>query len=538
MREGDGIVLAKRSFRVIIFSSESPRTVAHLFSRIQNEVPEAGVCGILYALHPPNTFQPGLSFVRNLPPAVAYVRRFLLKLMAQIGTLLLRIIHACPANPNGLTQFGLPDLTRVCQTHGGSLFVTPELSSPAALEFVRQLQPDLGIVYGPWIPKPELFDLPRQGSITIRKVAGCAGGLGSPDGQRSIGVLAHRVAAELAAGAIIQTATIAIETFDNLTSLALKTSVVGNDLLVDSVAEFARRTVRENPQEGFGTAFPRTTPQALPPGEAIFKPLRSRPTWKLLLRSVLFFSYAVLRNWSRRLRGRFPVIILYHHLVTQRPHAMGMSIECFLKQVEFLRRHYKIVSLSDAVNMLETDSVRIPTVVLTFDDGYQDNFINLRAVTELTSIPAALFVATQQVTLQQEFRHDLDRGRPGFFPLTWQHIVRLRQNGFEFGSHTRTHFDCGSVDLTALQREIEGSKMDLEQRLGCAVRFFAFPWGQPENMSPVAMEIAREKYPYVLSACGGSNFPSPGAKLWHLKRCGHPSDLWELELMLQEVLEF
>ena len=59
------------------------------------------------------------------------------------------------------------------------------------------------------------------------------------DGQPEIGVTIHQVTAQLDAGHVVNAATIPIEPFDTLTSLALKAHVVGNDLLVRSVADYA-----------------------------------------------------------------------------------------------------------------------------------------------------------------------------------------------------------------------------------------------------------------------------------------------------------
>jgi len=217
---------------------------------------------------------------------------------------------------------------------------------------------------------------------------------------------------------------------------------------------------------------------------------------------------------------------------------MGIPTQLFLRQARFLREHYKVVALSEAVEMLKSGRVKAPTVVLTLDDGYRDNFVSLRAVTEVTDIPATLFVCTENVDLHRQFNHDLKVGVRNFWPLTWDQIECLNQTSFEIGSHTRSHFDCGSTDTQALQHEIVGSKADLEQHLGIKVRFFSFPWGHPANMSAEALRLARLTYPCVCSTLGGGNFPSRDDQLWHLRRVSHPNDIWELELALQSVLDF
>src|SRR5581483_2726709 len=244
----------------------------------------------------------------------------------------------------------------------------------------------------------------------------------------------------------------------------------------------------------------------------------------------------IVRNWYRRIRRKYPITILTHHLVSDRPHRMGISTRTFWRQVWFLQRHYRIVSLGQAVELLRAGRVDAPTAVLTFDDGYADNFLALRAVAAETGIPVTMFVSTQPVTLQQEFQHDIDNGSRGAMPLTWEQLRYWSSAQVEFGAHTRTHFDCGSNDRSRLDFEIAGSKLDLEQQLKTTVSFFAFPFGQPENISAEALQIARAYYPFFVSGFGGDNY------------CGHPdgqhllrrnlyANSWELELELQGIFD-
>src|SRR6185437_4680580 len=68
---------------------------------------------------------------------------------------------------------------------------------------------------------------------------------------------------------------------------------------------------------------------------------RHRPKWKLCLETLLLCSPPMIaRNWYRKIRRNYPVTILTHHLVSDRPHRMGISTQAFWRQVRFLQRHY------------------------------------------------------------------------------------------------------------------------------------------------------------------------------------------------------
>jgi peptidoglycan/xylan/chitin deacetylase (PgdA/CDA1 family) len=547
-----------RSFRVMLMSGFEPRVLAQLVARIHEEVPEAAVCGILYEPGRTKTFwQRIVNLVQNLPDRTylpylaARLLRQLLLVAAWFGRAGLWFLHAYAPKAKDAPAFGLKELDEFCKAHGCVLYVTTNLHAPQTLAFARSLEPDLGIVYGTRILKPALFEIPRLGSINIHKRqlpqyrgGGPIGLWEMLDGKAEIGVSVHRVVARLDAGAIIRSTTIPIEPYDTLRSLSLKADVVAGDLLVDAVADFVSGTVDERPQQGPARNFRTPSPQDLRRYEKTlsgqrppYKPVRGRPTWKLLLHTLALAPYLAFRNWHRRLSGSFPVIILYHHLVTDRPHPLGIPTDLFYQHVEYLRRYYRVMDLEEALETVQSGTVTAPTVVLTLDDGYKENYLNLRAVAEATGVPVTLFVCTEKVTTQQEFEHDIQWGLKGFLPLTWDEVKRLERCGLRIGSHTRSHFDCGSMDEAQLQRELTGSRIDLESQLGHPVAHFSFPRGQPANMSPHAVKLAKKTYPYVCSAFGGANYPASSEERWHVRRCYHPNSLWELELMLQSVLD-
>jgi len=216
---------------------------------------------------------------------------------------------------------------------------------------------------------------------------------------------------------------------------------------------------------------------------------------------------------------------------------MSLPTEAFYRVVRFLKGYYRIVSLSEAVRLLESGNIDEPTVVLTFDDGYEDNFVNLRAVSEETGVPVVLFVSSDPVTERRGFAHDYERGLKGFPALSWDQIRYWAADGTEFQSHSCSHFDCGSADEVLLEREMVRSKRILEEQLGGPVTSFAFPFGKPQNMSAPAVAIAGQTYDHFLSCFGGENYPGQPRNLKHLFRKHLQGNAWESELVLQDIFE-
>jgi folate-dependent phosphoribosylglycinamide formyltransferase PurN len=382
-------------FQVVILSGLEPRILERLIAQIHAEVPATRVCGILY--HTParrparQRLRKMLSNLRDrvyLQYAVVKALSPLRRGLKELGRYGLGLFHAYLPGADETPCFGLAELEKSCRSRGCPILVTTDMHSEDALAFVRDLRPDLGVVYGTPILKPKLFEIPRLGSINLhqRKVPGYRGG--GPiglwellDGETELGVTVHRVVKQVNAGGLIRSGTIPIEPYDSLSSLALKAHVVGIDLLAQTIADFARGEVREIPQEGPSRTFrspslseSRRYRKQLAAARPAYAPPRGRPLWKLAARILVFGPRIAVRNWYRRLTGTFPVTVLYHHLVSDRPHFLGISTDHFVKHLEFLRRHYKVVDLGTARQMLRSDKIHVPIVVLTLDDGYRDNY--------------------------------------------------------------------------------------------------------------------------------------------------------------------
>ncbi len=90
--------------------------------------------------------------------------------------------------------------------------------------------------------------------------------------------------------------------------------------------------------------------------------------------------------------------------------------------------------------------------------------------------------------------------------------------GIEIGAHCYTHLDLTQVsDPAILYREVVVAREELRDRLQCPIRYFAVPYGQPGQLKPAVLDLARQAgYEGVCSAYGGYNFP--GDDPFHLRR--------------------
>jgi peptidoglycan/xylan/chitin deacetylase (PgdA/CDA1 family) len=529
--------------RIVLVSRSRPSRTWKLADRIKREVPGAAICGIVQQPIERLTWaqklitEGGAKHIGSRPGLWSQARVSLRSLLEELIHLALWLAHGCPRKSNVRHKFTVADLSSACRQAGYPLWIENGMAGPKVADAVQNA--DIIIAVDPTMPDAQSWAVPGRGLFQV--VSASATWVAQ---RQCVELTVKHYSRESRAPYVIASLALPLQPYDGLLGRTLKTDLILDDLLIETTKTLVEGSPVEAAENVRVWAQRVVAPyleqlQAIGQNtERAFLLKRYRRTWGLCLDTLLLISPVfIVRSWYRRLRGRYPVLILTHHLVADRPHRMCISTEAFWRQVAFLRRHYRIVTLAEAVAQLRSGAVRAPTVVLTFDDGYGDNFISLRAVAEETGIPVVLFLATQPIETHREFRHDLDYGIRGFLPLTWDQIRYWRERGAEYGSHTMTHADCGAADPQNLQEEVVESQQILEERLGVPVKFFAFPFGERQNISAPAMRMAESTYSYVLSGFGGENFPSKEASTPHLFRKSLYPSLWELELELQSVFD-
>ena len=99
-----------------------------------------------------------------------------------------------------------------------------------------------------------------------------------------------------------------------------------------------------------------------------------------------------------------PVVVLLYHRVTSLKidtHQLAVTPENFRDQMNFVKNHYKVLRFED-----DWSSTTEPSVVVTFDDGYADNYYEALPIIEDVGIPATFFVSSRLIETQQEFWWD------------------------------------------------------------------------------------------------------------------------------------
>jgi peptidoglycan/xylan/chitin deacetylase (PgdA/CDA1 family) len=224
--------------------------------------------------------------------------------------------------------------------------------------------------------------------------------------------------------------------------------------------------------------------------------------------------------------------------------------------MRYLLKTHKIFSLEEIANIIsENKSLPKKAAVITFDDGYKDNYTNAFPVLKKYKIPATIFLTTGNIGSNNLFWWDkleyilvntkikrFDLGDFGyiFTPskgnkfktldeiitrftrvsedkkwklinelleksdveipkdigkniiMSWDDVKEMNENGIDFGAHTVTHPILTKISIKQAKNEIINSKRDIEKRLKKSVNTFSYPNGLTNDFNNDIKDLIKE----------------------------------------------
>lgn len=194
-------------------------------------------------------------------------------------------------------------------------------------------------------------------------------------------------------------------------------------------------------------------------------------------------------------------ILMYHH-VSPQPGLVTISPENFAAQMAWLAAHgYHTASCTDLEGFLSGRPLPASAVMLTFDDGYLDNYVHAYPILRQYGLHAVLFTVTDwigdgparpvagepgapRLLNHRECGERIRTGRSDESAMRWSEVERTLADGvFEFQSHTASHTRWDKVSANAqaksaaLKSDLERSQEALHQHLGHASSHLCWPQG-------------------------------------------------------------
>jgi len=200
-------------------------------------------------------------------------------------------------------------------------------------------------------------------------------------------------------------------------------------------------------------------------------------------------------------------LLIYHRVGGGTTNELDLTPVAFAEQVSLLADH-DVLSLDDALDRLDASDAR-PSVVLTFDDGFEDVYDHAWPLLRRLGLPFTIYLASGYVGGTMRWEGATAKGVPGR-GLSWADLRTMVDSGLcTVGNHTHTH--VRPEHLTA--DELDACTEAVERHLGVTPRHFTYPWGIPV----AAMEHAlRDRFRSASTGELGRNLP--GADPMRLRR--------------------
>jgi peptidoglycan/xylan/chitin deacetylase (PgdA/CDA1 family) len=206
-------------------------------------------------------------------------------------------------------------------------------------------------------------------------------------------------------------------------------------------------------------------------------------------------------NWWRpHVSG---LVVLMYHQIGAAPTPCKRSLrklwveaDVFRAQMEYLLgKGFTPLTFSGLAAAEAQGSLPPKPALITFDDGYADNYENAFPILRELGVPANIFLVESGLDKQNHWHNPED------FPwqrmLSWKQVDEMAKSGLvEYGSHTVGHRDLQNLELDEARYEIRESKARLERRLGKNILAFAYPYGSGAYSPQIRALIREAGYQY------------------------------------------
>lgn len=158
-------------------------------------------------------------------------------------------------------------------------------------------------------------------------------------------------------------------------------------------------------------------------------------------------------------------VLMYHSISTIPGNSLGVPVKQFSEEMEWLRlQNYHSLSLEEFYQAL-VNKTPVPDkpILLTFDDGYSDNYDEAWPTLRQNGFKATFFIITNSV---------------GSGMMNWDQLNDLVREGNSIGSHTVHHLDLATLSNKQQESELAISKQEIENHLSISEKALCFPSGR------------------------------------------------------------
>lgn len=190
-------------------------------------------------------------------------------------------------------------------------------------------------------------------------------------------------------------------------------------------------------------------------------------------------------NTPTKTEGGVPVL-MYHSIGYEKDNPVRLPVEHLEKQMKYLKdNNYTTLSMEELYNYFQNDKpIPEKSIVLTFDDGYLDNYIKLYPILKKYGFKGTIFVITNAIDKEKDY-------------LLSNQLKELDKNCLAIESHTAGHENLSELPYNKQLKTLKTSKEYLEKTLNREVNYIAYPYGKYNEETLRAVKDAGYKMAFT-----------------------------------------
>ena len=199
-------------------------------------------------------------------------------------------------------------------------------------------------------------------------------------------------------------------------------------------------------------------------------------------------------------------VIMYHRVINNAENegVYGTYIyeDMFKKHLQYLKdKNYTVITFKDLdkIGWRNRFEKGKKYIILTFDDGYKDNYDLAFPILKEFNFKATIFLMGSLTYNEWDVKAG---GERKFSLMSVEMIKEMQDYGIEFGAHTFNHPKLNTLSNEEIEHQIVDVKKPLEEKIGKEIITFAYPYG---ILNDYAKEMAKKAgYTFALATDSGS----------------------------------
>lgn len=190
-------------------------------------------------------------------------------------------------------------------------------------------------------------------------------------------------------------------------------------------------------------------------------------------------------------------VLMYHSIDYEKGNELRVPKEKFKEQMQYLKDNGYTTLTFDELYSFLVNNKPIPekSVVITFDDGYEDNYLNAYPILKEFGFNATIFIITNTIDNEKVF-------------LTSTQLKEMEENGIAIESHTLAHDELSNLPYDKQVETLKGSKEFIEKLLNKQAKYIGYPFGKWNNDTIKALK--ETGYTMAFTTVGGWSDKSQG----------------------------